>query len=185
MTEKESDKPVGYQLQDTYTTRQDQRMVGDDEAEEPEEDRDVGFYWDWRLVDEYMGGVDDEFADVEGVWFDIAIGVQVGPSQDDHNRYQATLVGRFFGSLEEQVPLHDFVQLNGVAMLLPYLRQCVSNLSDWGPGPEYYLPVVNVKQLMEPISLDSSSGWQQLREVPDLAAKLGVPDEVLEEAEGE
>lgn len=183
MKEDREVRSAGYDLQRLYASEQNHEMVDDsDELPQDDEVRDVGCFWDWRLLDVYQPEASDDEVDpdaVEGVWFDIAVGVQVGPAVDDQNRYKATIVGRFWGPVGGEVPLHQFARLNGVALIFPYLRQCVSDLSEWAPGEAFYLPVVNVVRVMKGIPQDVAEAWGTLQENPELARKLGVSEEEL------
>lgn len=176
MTDESIDVGIGYRLRRVYTTEQKQELVSDDtEIPESEEDRELSFFWDWRLSgSQFDAHSDSGFAEVEALSFDVAVGVNVGPSPLDHSRYVCTVVGDFVGTIEQDLGLEKFVKLNSVAMLFPYLRQVVTNLSGWAPGETLYLPIINVGLLEGGLVMEDARGWEQLKEVPALASRLGI-----------
>lgn len=185
MTKDQPDVVVGYELRNLYTSEQNQELVLDSEATEASEDseggREINFSWDWRIPnlpeDVELG---DDSSGPQAVWFDVAVGVRVGPSEDDPNRYGVTLVGGFVVPFDEpSIPVHRFAKLNAVALLFPYLRQCVSDLSERAAEEPFWLPIVNVAQLMDGFELESSQGWKSLQAHPKLAMRLGIPEEDL------
>lgn len=186
MTAEDSEIVVGYEIRDVYTSEQRQEVVHDEnEFPDSEDEREIRFTWDWRIphLPEEID-FDEEPVEGRGLWFDVAIGVRVGASPNDPNMYEANLVGSFLGALSgEQIPLHHFVKLHAVAILFPYLRQCISDLSERASDESFYLPVVNISALMDGMPLEPSQGWKQLQDYPELAAKMGVTGEELEPKE--
>lgn len=180
-----------YELADVYSSRQLFELVEVDEDTPPEEERKTEFSWNWRLIqtiatEQTAERYENSDAIPKGLLIEVNLGLRVGPSSSASYRAETQLVGRFLCVRPDEEwpndlpPLHTFASLHAVSVLIPYLRQRMSDISGQGPHDEFYLPVLNVHDLMEPFEIEESVGWKGLKELPDLAAAFGVPINALE-----
>lgn len=183
MTPESEQLGTGYTVQRIYAVDQNYQAL-DPDTEDLPESREVDFMWDWRVQEHLQGGDEEESTSegevLEALVVDVAIGAQLAASERNPYVMRAMQVGQFrVGRSPELVPLHQFVRLNGVAIVLPYLRETLASLSERGPSAAYHLPVLNVKKLMEDVPHEHAQGWDTLTENPDLAEAYGVPREAL------
>lgn len=186
MTERQNFPTAGYDLVDLYATEQRFEILPEGHDDLAEESRQVDFLWNWRVLgDEGANGADPE--EGEGterdgpINFEIAFGTEVGGTVESRSRIYVLLAARFrLKPGEATVEPLTFVQVHGVAVMMAYLRQHVSDLSAKGPYDPYHLPIMHVSQLMKEFDPRSTVGWGQLQENHDLAHRLGVEIEQLE-----
>jgi preprotein translocase subunit SecB len=123
----------------------------------------INFGWDWRQVDDRT--------------FEVRIVVSVGPTERRDSFFSTDVVGRFRRVTEAPaVSQEDFVRLQAVALLLPYARQFLSNLTANSVHGTYYLPTVNVTALMQDFDVSKATGAGEIGEPPkprSPAAKKG------------
>lgn len=113
---------------------------------------DVG--WDWRLLP------------YEELTFEVRLSLTVEPTPDRDDQLAVGIVGRFRKVTDEpSVPLLDFVRIQAPAILLPYARQALSELSVNSYYGTYYLPPINVVLLMEDFDPLNTTGAKQLAEL--------------------
>lgn len=143
MTQK--DLPVsGYTILAVYTTTQELKPVAPEKLTEQEQ---VAVSWDWRWLERRV--------------LEVRLGIRV----DDRNRgahFSSDCVGRFH-QVEDTpaVDLEEFVSLQAVAMLLPYLRQYLSLLTLNTLAGSYLLPSLNVTELRKDFNLSGATGKKQ------------------------
>lgn len=179
MNEERTGRPkswAGYSLQQVYTLERTLRQAHAEDEELPEGEAELNLIWDWRIPD--IESIVEGISESEGVpdfFFEIALGVELSPSQERPERGRTILIGRFpFDAKDHSVPLLQFVQLHGVATLYPYLRQAVSDLTELSFHGPLYLPILNVSGLMEGFDLEPTTGWDQLSRHRKLAEDLGI-----------
>lgn len=155
------------------------------------EEREAHFNWDWRVRSIVPSGEDDT-EDGGGtqipkaLFVDVVVGLIAEASQAAAYNLETQLMGTFAAIRpDEDWPddypsLHEFVSLSAVSTLMPYLRQRVSDLSGQGPYPPYFLPNINVPELMETFNMQRSTGWQWLEEYKDVAHAFGIHPEEFE-----
>lgn len=143
---------AGYQLAALYCLEASyQAGLGQEELEglEPSS-RDIEITWDWKAVGENV--------------FEILFGASIGPTPDVPERLKYTVVGRFAIAGTPPVPLKDFVQVNGPAALVPYLREGLSSLTARGPFDTYFLPSLNVWELSKGFDPNQVTAARQAEE---------------------
>lgn len=80
----------------------------------------------------------------------IKLGVELGGQSGDY--VVATIAGFFTISSEEylsEAEIVNFYRLNGVAILFPYLRSLVSDVTSKSDASPIILPTINIHKLME------------------------------------
>jgi preprotein translocase subunit SecB len=109
---------------------------------------DVNFGWDWRYVS----------ADT----FEVKISVALKPEKSRPFSVSTTLVGVFrkVGD-SSKLSLQEFTKLQAVAILLPYARQYLANLTVNTVTGAYNLPTVNVVGLMANFDISKTTGASQ------------------------
>lgn len=138
---------TGYSLQSIHTTRASYQSAR--ETSETPEERELAFRWDWRLQGERG--------------FEVLLGATVGPMRGRPDAMEAVVVGTFSIVGEVQsIDLRRFVSLNAPALLMPYLREVLTNLSAHGPHGPFILPPINVVVLSESFDMQASTGYPQL-----------------------
>lgn len=114
-------------------------------------DDDVQFAWDWRLSGEDL--------------FDVLVKLRVGATKERPSLAEVSLVGRFRRTNPEtSVGLAEFAHIQAVAILLPYVRQALANLTVMTERGAYHLPSVNVVALMKDFDVKDGTGAKQLAE---------------------
>jgi preprotein translocase subunit SecB len=112
----------------------------------------VSFGWDWRFLKEPRA-------------FEVLLTLAIEPSKEHPYSASVEAVGRFRQNSDAPaVEFERFVTLQAVAILLPYVRQYLTNLTVNTRAGAYYLPSVNVAELMKGIDLSESTGASQLAE---------------------
>ncbi len=146
-----SDLPLtGYSIERIYAI---ELVLCEKEAtEEPTENRgQLGFGWDWRSLDSDR--------------FEVRISVAIEPTTARDEFARVSLVGRFRRlSGTPTVGLKDFVSLQAPAILFPYARQALANLTAQSIYGQLHIPPVNVARLMKGFDWEASRGAKQLKE---------------------
>ena len=123
-------------------------------ADAPERERQAPEWgWDWRWKDR------DHFE--VGLLFS-------GPSIDarpEKIEVSVNAVFRVVGEVQT-VPVAEFAHGPAVALLFPYLRQVVDDLTSRSPFGRILLPPTNIVALMANFDSSQSSGSRQSRPVP-------------------
>jgi preprotein translocase subunit SecB len=147
---------TGYSLESVHTMQARYEPYRGDAGELPNE-RPIEFAWDWRLTGSRE--------------FQVVLAARLGARSRAADEIEASVAGTFeiIGDVQS-VDLEAFVGLNAPALLMPYLRQALTNLTAMGPHGAYYLPPVNVKVLSEQFDPAAASGAKQLAERPSLIA---------------
>lgn len=130
-------------------------------GEPPERSRPVRIGWDWQVVGART--------------FDIALLVELGPSQTRPETMMARVAGTFAAEGDTQtVSFAQFVREHGPAILLPYVREHLTALSGRGPYGAFYLAPLNIGLIIDGLDANSTQGARQLRENPALAQSFGL-----------
>lgn len=152
MNEAEKNRLAGFRLIRIYVGRQSYALAegGEELPEGDTDEREFAVAWDWRLSD------DDPNE------FSIAIGITVQPNAEAPERVEARVVGDFLSSGVTSVSLESFVKGNGPAILFPYVRQLITQLTSSGPIGAFYLPAVNMLEVLKTYEFSESTGAKQL-----------------------
>lgn len=164
----------GYTLVNLYALERTLKPVSAEDEGLPEEEPNLSIIWDWRIpqIESVVEAIPKP-AVLTALVFEIALGVELAPSQERPEVIRTLLIGRFrLEAGEQSVPLVQFVKLHGVASLYPYLREAVSDLTDLSIYGDMHLPILNVSVVMDDFDLESSTGWDQLSQNPKLAEAL-------------
>lgn len=150
---------AGFRLLRVYVGQQSYALVSEGDLPEGEADeREFGVAWDWTLGD--------------GDKFSIALGVMIEPNNEAPERVEVGVVGEFAYGNATSVTLRDFVKGNGPAILFPYIRQLVTQLTTAGPVGAFYLPPINMLALLNQYSYEETTGARQLVEQNGLQPEL-------------
>ena len=134
----------GYSITKVYATEQ---VLRPRQAEDADNIGRASFGWDWRRVPSGE--------------FEVLIDLAVYPTENRPQYVSVSTVGRFRQvGPAPSVPLEDFVTRQAVAILLPYARQFLSNLTANSEAGCYYLPTINVEKLMAGIDTSGATGEQ-------------------------
>lgn len=149
---KPRDMPLsGYALERVYSLSQcleHKEPATDDPAP------GVNIGWDWRI------------APGDGITFEVKMSASVEPSEERDDLIRADVIGLFHMVDETpSVPVSQFVRLHAAAILLPYLRQLLSTLTSMSYHGPYYLPAVNVSELMNDFDENHATGARQLKQL--------------------
>src|SRR5688572_9819598 len=149
MTEHEELPLTGYSIIGIYTLAQDFAV-----AEPPKAEPTVGelsVAWDWMFVGATQGT------------FDVYLRILVNPTQSKPYRASVSLVGRFKQSAPKPaVSVTEFVKMQAVAILIPYIRQHIATLTMGAPSGAYQMPIVNVAKMTSDFNADDTTGGKQL-----------------------
>ncbi|HEX8271847.1 MAG TPA: protein-export chaperone SecB [Longimicrobiaceae bacterium] len=166
MNERNEIPTSGFHLLRVITVHQEYTLAPEDDGEQRESaNRRMTVNWDWAVSD--------------GREFDVFLGATIEGNEDAPERVNVGLVGEFV--LDGNVPsvaFRTFVQMSAPAIMFPYLRQIISDLTGRGPYGAYYLPSVNVVRLMKQYDFESTTGANQLQEEPELAELYGWSTDV-------
>lgn len=143
----------GYHLERIYTNRQYFEGVAIDDSISDEEPQ-VGIGWDWRLRD-------------EGI-FEVLLSLTLPACRQRPEKVEVTIVGQFATIGDAQtVNLEQFVCKNAPAILLPYAREAISSLTGRGLLGPFYLPPLNLVEVMKGMDPSVAAGALQLKANPD------------------
>lgn len=154
----------GFHLLRVVTIYQEYQLSDEDSAPEGE-GRKFVVNWDWRVAEDRQ--------------FDVFLSADLGGNKEAPETVSIGIVGEFL--VQGSVPsmnFRNFVQTAAPAILFPYLRQIISELTGRGPHGPYYLPSVNVVRMMKEYDFEATSGAKQLREDRELAEQYGWPTDV-------
>jgi preprotein translocase subunit SecB len=139
------DLPVsGYTILAVYTTKQLLEPLGPNESGGQER---VSISWDWRWLESRV--------------IEVRLVFEID-APNRRSRISADCIGRFH-QVEDSpsVDLDEFVSLQAVAMLLPYIRQYLSALTiNTLVGP-YILPSLNVTEIRKDFNFEAATGKGQ------------------------
>lgn len=182
MPEQDQLPESGYRLVQVYAVRQSYSIEEPERQESGESESDaddngsrpVTVRWDWRYVPET---IDDEEPHIE-----VMLSIEVEPVEGSPDRIQVDQVGRFeVVQMDRPVEIKAFVATAGPAMLVPYIRQKLSALSEAGPYDTYHLPTLNVRALMDQMNFEATTGWDQLQEDEEATEDESEPVETSNE----
>jgi len=113
------------------------------------------FTWDWKLLSP------------DRKTFEVSISVGIDPSAKRQEELRVTIIGRFRAEGERQeVPLDSFVRFHAPAILMPFARETLSNMTARGFYETLLLPPLNVQTLMERQDVAATTGAKQMLELP-------------------
>jgi preprotein translocase subunit SecB len=98
----------------------------------------------------------------------------VSSSKEHSDSAGVTIAGTFRALDQVPVPLGEFVRVHGPAILLPYAREMISQLTSRGPFGQFLLAPINVLEMMERYDMSKSTGTQMLRDNQALAKDFGI-----------
>ena len=119
-------------------------------AASPGEDTDVQWGWDWRWI------ANDRFE--VGLLF----GTPARDARPERIEVAVSATIRVVGE-SQTVPVNAFAYLHAPALLFPYVRQVVDELSSRSPHGRVLLPPTNVVALMSKFDANESTGANQER----------------------
>ncbi len=150
MTENPAPAPSGYSLDRVYFNHQALKAV-ENLPDLPDGGGQIGFGWDWRITAERL--------------FEVALQISIDPSKARLEEVRLTMCGVFRIEADEPtIPLANFVRIHAPAIMMPYVRECLSSLTGRGFYGTFYLPPLNVFELMKGMDPDKTTGAGQLRE---------------------
>lgn len=122
--------------------------IREPEGENEQGKTDVNFGWDWRRAEKSL--------------FDVRLTLSIDPSPGRPYYAAVDAIGRFrqVGDTPS-LSVEDFASLQAVAILLPYVRQHLTALTANTPSGPYYLPSVNVVELMKDMNGRKATGAKQ------------------------
>lgn len=152
----------GYQLLGVYARRQQYELKPEpEEGDEhpPDEERTFSLEWDWRII--------------EARRFDVRLAIGLEPSHERPERAFIDLVGQFsvLGS-PKSLSIEGFVHVSAPAILFPFARSILANLSSTGPYGSFQAPIIHVAKLMKDFPYEESEGAKQLQGDTKLAAEF-------------
>jgi preprotein translocase subunit SecB len=109
--------------------------------------RPIRVSWDWRRVAKSQ--------------VQVKLSVEIGPSLAAPETLAVSLFGDFSYRGKTALPVERFVGVNAVSILVPYAREALSNLSSRGLHGTYYLPSINVVELMKVFNFSRTTGARQ------------------------
>ena len=150
--------PVGpFRLTRIYAVLQEQGVVNPGTVASATA-ASIRFLFDWQFPQERV--------------VEVLIGIELDAYSKRPEYDKVKIAGRF--ELNGDVPedeLLRFVRTNAPAILFPYARETLSNLTGRGPFGKYLLPPLNVLVLMKDLDDSNTRGMEQLRERARSGAK--------------
>ena len=126
----------------------------------------VEYAWDWEPRDHET--------------FYVLLGMRGLPGKDRPERITVSMAALFRRVGNPVKPtLVDFVMTNGPTILIPYIRETVSNMTTRGTVGTYTLPPFNVVKFMSAIKFELSAGAKKLAARPDIIRAYEVMPEVI------
>lgn len=142
-----SDTETGYLLE-SVTFPVQSAVAEESTADDPGDDFRWG--WDWRWLDRNR--------------FEVGIIFGLDPVASRPQRVEVAVAGRFVVRGEAQtVPPETFAHSHAPALLFPYLRQVVDELTARGPCSRILLPPTNIAALMQSVPAETGTGVRQGR----------------------
>lgn len=154
-----NDTSTGYTFVKVHAVDQSYAVL---DPESLDEESSTSVYWDWRI--ENSAGQ-----------FQVMFGVEVVGTKTNHESARVRLLGTFNVMGDVTVDLRTFVTFTAPAILLPYARQMITNLTAQGPFEAKLLSPINVRKLMEFATFEESTGYKQLVADDSLTAVFGDP----------
>ena len=119
-------------------------------AEADSESGEIAWGWDWRWNSHHHFEV--------GLLF----GAPAGSSRPERMEVAATAIFRVVGE-SQTVPVPSFAYAHAPALLFPYIRQVVDELTSRSPFGRIVLPPTNVLALMTKFNAEEATGVRQPR----------------------
>lgn len=112
--------------------------------------------------------------------FYVLFGMRGLPGKDRPERITVSMAALFRRVGNPQKPtVKDFVMTNGPTILMPYIRETVSNLTGRGIIGAYTLPPFNVLKFMSAIKFELSAGAKKLATRPDVTSAYEIAPEII------
>ena len=145
----------GYAIERVYTLDQSLKAITNESLPLPSES-DVRVGWDWRHLKPTV----------------LEVKLLLGLDADTSHPFWAWVetVGTFHVIGSPKVPIEEFVKLQAVAILLPYARQYLANLTVNTLAGAWHLPSIDVQAMMAQFDPEKTTGARQTRE-----GKLFIP----------
>lgn len=125
----------------------------------------IEYAWDWEPRDRDT--------------FYVLFGVRGLPGKERPERITVSMAALFRRVNNPRKPtLVDFVMTNGPTILMPYIRETVSNLTGRGITGAYVLPPFNVVKFMSGRKFELSEGAKKLATRPDIISAYEVAPEI-------
>jgi len=150
----------GYNFESIYSNHQSLLLVA--KSSDLPTESNLLFGWDWRLLSDSH--------------FEVTVQFGIDPTIDRTEEIRVTMCGRFtpVGDRQE-VPLESFVQYHAPAILMPFIRDAVANLTSRGFFGSLLLPPINVQVLMEQRDPAMATAANQLAETSMRQVSGGRP----------
>lgn len=157
MTEHKDLPDAGFRAVAVFASELSYRVLDPENVESYEgEGRPLNFGWDWRL------GVTEE-EEIQGSILEVRVRVKIGPTPSLPERAIADMIGRFQVASETSISISEFVLGAAPAIIMPYVRERIADLTATGPYGAYHFPIVNVQALMRDMDYEDSTGFRQLQ----------------------
>jgi preprotein translocase subunit SecB len=155
----------GFRLLRVVTIHQEYSIVSGEEIASETEARGLTVNWDWSVSKDRQ--------------FDVFLGADLAGNQEAPETVNVGVIGEFaIAGVATSMAVRSFVQTAAPAIMFPYLRQIISDLTGRGPYGPYYLPSVNVVRMMQRYDFEATRGAHQLRENQELARIYGWPSDL-------
>lgn len=137
----------GFVLERIVFTKQHYEIVAGDQLDD-ETDAGLSWGWDWQWTSHDR--------------FEVAITLHLEPTPARPEEVEVALLGTFKVDGDSQtLPLVAFTHDNAPAILFPYARQAIDELTARGPFGRLLLPPMNVLQIMSEFPPESAQGAKQ------------------------
>lgn len=155
---------TGYRLTRMYALEQSYRIRANEQhASAGSVGRQFQISWDWRVSGART--------------FDVIVTLTALPSDEQPDEGRVSLVATFEAGPEQQtVSFGDFVRFNAPAMLIPFAREAVAQITARGPYGSFILVPFNVVGVMSSFDPMLATGMQQLRADPSLRLTFPLVD---------
>ncbi len=152
----------GYVIRKVYQTVAEMgpRLPSETSSEDEEQ---IGFSWDWRVRGRHS--------------FEVRLELNIDARKGRPYYAKVDAVGQFGMTGAPDVKFEDFVCLQAVAVLLPYARQYLTNLTVNSLQGPYFLPSLNVVKLMADFDYSKTTGAKQLEQKGAILEGLKEPED--------
>jgi len=151
MTQPERDLVSGYRIEAIYRVLHTYTIV--DQAAVDEEDTGIAFGWNWRIAGPRT--------------LEVLLDVALKPTKALPESIEVQIVGRFVAGEKLSLAPHDFVRLSAPAIIMPYIRQAISESTGHGPFHARHLPPMNMVEVMAEMDFEETIGAKQLADDPE------------------
>jgi preprotein translocase subunit SecB len=142
---------IGYALERVYSN--DLRLCDKPVPPNQQDDEgEIAFGWDWRMIEKDR--------------FEVKVILSVEPAGIRDELARVVVVGRFQQVADTPtVELSDFVKRQAPAILMPYARQLISLLTSNSIYGAFFLPPLNLAEMMKDFDASQAQGAKQVRAV--------------------